>query len=1328
MANKTTYGITRIKDSDGNWKPVKKLWQKTASGWQEIKTGWLKVGPDSWERIYPAPAAGIKPSVDSLSFTTYQNHYYNDNTNGQIVTITNVGDQDLRLTSVGAQDTNNYISTIRLVNIQGNVLPANIRPNASANISFNVYGKAIGNSAGTLTFTGISGVLGTVSSTIPITVSVIPEYSSLAVNPTTISYAMIDGSTLPAAQLTISNRGNGLGLNILSITSKYGYTSIGSYSQNLAYGASTSIRLTAYREPVGVYQDVIVITTDSTTTPTVEVVVNLTVTAKRPSISIAPQSITFTVENLSNQNPTPETSTTQIVLDLSDPAKYILGQNANVAPHYQFSRPWYWSNYTQKVLQPPQVDNIEVTSVYNKILDFDNPSSYALGTNTEVEPYNYFVYNNRQLNAPTIGSNVAIFGWQPSQPNVEERTITSSQKIDLTHVSSLVYEINQASVWWGWPYTYRGENLKVQYSTDGTTWVDMMEHNYYGPWSHSYYNYYYYWYGYYGWRRYYLLNWYWRREHWHGRYYSYWYYGNGWARMIVSVPDAARGTAGGVYLRYYQRRTGAVNPPQDTWVMSSLSTLASNVAVFGFSTASSSKEVRTLTSRGKVVLQDVDKLIFQVNKGTSTGWGDAPEPGESIQFQYSIDGNTWANVISIAPSQVADNKWTTFVSPVPGPAKAATGVYLRYYQQKEGYSYPRDTWAMTSVGATTWIVPSPSANVSIFNPGDGTLAISSVTSESNLCTFTNVPTLIDPGSLKSFIVTATGVRASKTDRIIITSNSSSNSVTYIPVTYNFITRTPKMVVTPTSITFGERDENELSRQLAKISITNTATGPNAAPLSITSVSALQGRVTLSNIPVSIDPGTTQELDIDIPDWDRYEQFDTVVVKSDDPVTPTANVLIFYAYTSKYTGISLTPSRYTIPDFKVNTTPTLKSITVLNSSSSTANLYIGAGNIVSKSGNIKFTNVPGWINPGRTATFTANFATYSSYPAGVINDAIYVNSNDTFTPNVAIPIRSNVIPRTANIAINSTSPLWSSTTGLNFYGVARDTGSSSTLTANVTIYNSGDRNLTISSITTEVGYGDIIAPAMPWTITANTSGQFKITTSSYLTPGLNSDRIVINSDADNGAVYKIPYVVDITVSHGSQRYNSAGTYQWITPTWINQANVYITGGGGGGGASQTIKSKSGSGGSGSTGGTASAVISDISKGTVFTVVVGAGGAGGRAVASYGSYYTGSPGGVTYFANVSYGNLIALGGSGGGIGSNATPTIGGAGGSAVSGGLPGNPGAGTATATAQVSGGAAAQLYKTVNYGTGGAGAPAFTNNIPYSYPGNSGISGNVYIVW
>lgn len=146
------------------------------------------------------------------------------------------------------------------------------------------------------------------------------------------------------------------------------------------------------------------------------------------------------------------------------------------------------------------------------------------------------------------------------------------------------------------------------------------------------------------------------------------------------------------------------------------------------------------------------------------------------------------------------------------------------------------------------------------------------------------------------------------------------------------------------------------------------------------------------------------------------------------------------------------------------------------------------------------------------------------------------------------------------------------------------------------------------------------------------------------------------------------------SHGTQTWNTPGTYQWTVPDGITFLLVQVRGGGGGGGGGYDTSDYYLYGGGGGGGGGANITTLTVTPGQVLTVVVGAGGTGGI----NGSYHPsntwptlGGNGGDSSIASV-----VGHGGGGGDKapngGGNGTGGAGGAGGGFGSYGTSGNLG--------------------------------------------------------
>ena len=125
------------------------------------------------------------------------------------------------------------------------------------------------------------------------------------------------------------------------------------------------------------------------------------------------------------------------------------------------------------------VITLSSTSTAN-VLSFADVSSFTLGTNTLINNYSIFVDDvanaggpdNVPLAVPPHGGNVLVFGWTaPTSP--ETRVCTTTNKIDLSSYSKINYSVLVGSRdGWG-DVPESGEPLKLQYSSDGTTWRDL---------------------------------------------------------------------------------------------------------------------------------------------------------------------------------------------------------------------------------------------------------------------------------------------------------------------------------------------------------------------------------------------------------------------------------------------------------------------------------------------------------------------------------------------------------------------------------------------------------------------------------------------------------------------------------------------------------------------------------------------------------------------------------------------------------------------------------------------------------------------------------------
>jgi hypothetical protein len=305
MAFSSNLGTIYVNDPvTGNWKPVKKLWTKTSTGWQPVQKAWTKIGVDTWEQIYPTPAATLTTNVASLTFNVYQHH----SATAQPIIITNTGNNTLTITN----------ATISISSYYGSILtpdssyPMTILPGQSKSILVNVTGSLIGSdTSNAIVITADVAPYGTSTLTIPLTVNVLAEYSAISfensITPViskTVPLSMYYGDSLPSATITLYNNGNGKTVNISSVTSSSGVINVSSFPSAINSGNTGSVILTATSQAVGTHNDTITIISNDTSNPTLTITVNYTVSAKLPSISVSPPSLSAAYYDTDATGPT----------------------------------------------------------------------------------------------------------------------------------------------------------------------------------------------------------------------------------------------------------------------------------------------------------------------------------------------------------------------------------------------------------------------------------------------------------------------------------------------------------------------------------------------------------------------------------------------------------------------------------------------------------------------------------------------------------------------------------------------------------------------------------------------------------------------------------------------------------------------------------------------------------------------------------------------------------------------------------------------------------------------------------------------------------------
>ena len=295
------YGLIRIKNADGvTWNPAANLLVKTtATNWTPVKTGWIKYSDGNWYRVYPTTFATPIFSTSSLSFIPYVNY----TSLPQTITVVNTSPNPLVIRGVLTSNGATYTTTIDYTGFGGGV-PITLSSNQSASISLTVKGVSAGSSTGNIVFVNDVGFGKFANTTIPLTANVQPDYNGISVFPPTLTFSYNSSDTLPQANVTISNQGNGDSLNIISVTSdgntivsNVSTAPIGFFFGNLV-NQTTTFTIKANVTAVGTTTTPVLITSNSSSNSLLQIPVTMTVSNPVPMQTVyTPGTYNFVVPN-----------------------------------------------------------------------------------------------------------------------------------------------------------------------------------------------------------------------------------------------------------------------------------------------------------------------------------------------------------------------------------------------------------------------------------------------------------------------------------------------------------------------------------------------------------------------------------------------------------------------------------------------------------------------------------------------------------------------------------------------------------------------------------------------------------------------------------------------------------------------------------------------------------------------------------------------------------------------------------------------------------------------------------------------------------------------
>ena len=224
-------GLTRIKDETG-WNPLRNLWTKIdPSTWTPVQKAWTKTDSTTWTQIYPTPRGNLTVSSASLTYNLYQ-HY----TEYQKITLTNTGNYPLTVQNIYSTDTIGY--TTQLLLETGGV-PLTMQPGDTHTLDINVTGVAVGTTIGNINLLNNIGYLGWANISIPVTTTVLANYSSIGTLPSRLTIGQYYLDPQLTGNLTMVNTGNGATLQINNVNEPNGVLIFSNTADNIGFNFNT---------------------------------------------------------------------------------------------------------------------------------------------------------------------------------------------------------------------------------------------------------------------------------------------------------------------------------------------------------------------------------------------------------------------------------------------------------------------------------------------------------------------------------------------------------------------------------------------------------------------------------------------------------------------------------------------------------------------------------------------------------------------------------------------------------------------------------------------------------------------------------------------------------------------------------------------------------------------------------------------------------------------------------------------------------------------------------------------------------------------------------
>ena len=227
------------------------------------------------------------------------------------------------------------------------------------------------------------------------------------------------------------------------------------------------------------------------------------------------------------------------------------------------------------------VSNLSYSSAeatYKIVMDLQKSDEYTTSTDAQVVQYEDYELADGPISVVQSQGLVGAFGFEATNqtfgtPTDTYRSLTLNNKYSLEHVTTLYFEAFIPDPLVSGDPPEAGEELKLQYSSDGIAWFDIVTVSVSIP-------------------------------------------QNQWTLVTATVPGGAKDPTG-VYLRFYQDGSNDLNAPRDTWaftsVVNDITALTTNYGRLEFDTGWVEHDLANLSFSFSSFLDDNDETVYLSN-------------------------------------------------------------------------------------------------------------------------------------------------------------------------------------------------------------------------------------------------------------------------------------------------------------------------------------------------------------------------------------------------------------------------------------------------------------------------------------------------------------------------------------------------------------------------------------------------------------------------------------------------------------------------------------------------------------------------------------------